>query len=101
MMMLLCLFIWSGPIMAMATGGCVAPGKLAQPRPLGPGDHWHNICRSSAVPGPALVRVRTQGKLTVETWKIGSDEKNSPQVLLITTSTFPIKYSFIFIFASF
>ena len=91
MMMLLCLFIWSGPIMAMASAGCERLASLPPPRLQRPGNP-HNICRSSAVPGSALAeRVRTQGKLTVETWKIGSEEKKRPLTLLIMVCTLSIQ----------
>ena len=72
MMMLLCLFIWSGPIMSLATG--VRP----QPRPLRPGARtiFAAVQLSLAQPWPG-VRVRTQGKLTVETRKIGSEEERT------------------------
>ena len=73
MMMLLCLFIWSGPIMSLATGVRPQPGRCQEP-----GAHtiFAAVQLSLAQPWPG-VRVRTQGKLTVETRKIGSEEEKT------------------------
>ena len=68
-----------------------APGQLATATAAAARSP-HNICRSSAVPGSGLAeRVRTQGKLTVETWKIGSEEKKRPLTLLIMVCTLSIQ----------
>ena len=83
MMMLLCLFIWSGPIMTMTKLGVWRLASLPQPRPLRPGARTIFAAVQLSLDQPCLERVRTQGKLTVETRKIGSEEKNCPLTLLM------------------
>ena len=63
--------------------GCVALASLPQPRPLRPGARTIFAAVQLSLAQPCLERVRTQGKLTVETRKIGSEEKNCPLTLLM------------------
>ena len=90
MMMLLCLFIWSGPIMTMASAGCERQASLPQPRP---GARTIFAAVQLSLAQPCLERVRTQGKLTVETRKIGSEEKKRPLTLFIMVCTLSIQHT--------